>query len=187
MEKFKNAYKIAENSIPVTAEIISAYKDKVPEMLLDLWKSDGFGKYNKGTIELINPKEYEPVLWTWLGREVENYVPFAITGFGELFYYRKLTETDEDVCIIDIQFRNIETLNWSLESFFEDSLPEEEFREYWLREELFKNAITELGELAPNEIFTFTPVLAVGGAEEVQHLKKGNAQVYQELVFQMTM
>ncbi len=39
-------------------------------------------------------------------KEVENYVPFAISGFGELFYYWKLTETDGDVCMIDSQYRN---------------------------------------------------------------------------------
>jgi hypothetical protein len=138
-------------------------------------------------IELINPKDFEPNLWTWLGREVENYVPFAISGFGELFYYRKLTETDEDVCMVDIQYRKIETITLSLESFFEDFLTNEEDREEWLRETLFNKAIAEQGNLIKNEIFTFTPVLAMGGAMEAEYLKKGNAQVYQDIVFQMTM
>ena len=122
MKKFKEIFKIQENIIPVSESIIEKYKEKVPDLLIDLWKSDGFGKYNNGVIEIINPQDYESILWTWLGQEVENYVPFAISGFGELFYYRKLTETDEDVCMIDIQYRKIETIVWSLESFFEDFL-----------------------------------------------------------------
>lgn len=187
MKKFKQAFQLQENEISVPVNIIEEYKEKIPESLIDLWKSDGFGKYNNGLIELINPKDFEPTLWTWLGREVENYVPFAISGFGELFYYRKLTETDEDVCMIDIQYRKIETIAWSLESFFEDFLTNEKNREEWLRETLFDKAITEQGGLEKNEVFTFTPTLAMGGGLETKYLKKGNAQVYQGIVFQMTM
>jgi hypothetical protein len=187
MENFKNLFKIQANRIPVSESIIEVYKEKVSNHLIDLWKSDGFGNYNDGLIELINPKDFEPTLQTWLGRKVENYVPFAISGFGELFYYRKLTESDEDICMIDIQYRKIETLVWSLESFFENFLTNEENRKKWLREDLFNQAVAEQGGLAINEIFTFTPVLAMGGALETKYLKKGNAQVYQDIVFQMTM
>ena len=187
MKTFKEIFRIEENTSPVSDNFIEEYKDKVPLFLVQLWKSDGFGKYNNGLIELINPKGFEPTLWTWLGREAENYVPFAISGFGELFYYRKLTETDEDVCMIDIQHRKIETIVWNLESFFEDFLTVEANRKEWLREALFKKAIAEQGHLDKNEIFTFTPILAIGGAMETKYLKKGNAQVYQDIVFQMTM
>jgi hypothetical protein len=31
----------------------------------------------------------------------------------------------------------------------------------------------------------FVPVLAFGGAEDINHVQKGNAQVYQQLVFSM--
>ncbi len=187
MKKFKEVFKTEGNRTSVSESIIEEYKEKVPQSLIDLWKSDGFGKYNNGLIELVNPKDFETSLWTWLGQEVENYVPFAISGFGELFYYRKLTETDEDVCMIDIQYREAEVIVWSLDSFFEDVLTNEEEREEWLRETLFKKAIAEQGGLEQNEVFTFTPVLAMGGDTETKYLKKGNAQIYQDIVFQMTM
>lgn len=174
------------STVPVPDDIIEEYKNKVSPYLIDLWKSNGFEKYDDGLITLVNPKDFEASLWTWLGKEVENYVPFAISGFGELFYYRKLTETDEDVCMIDIQYRKIETLVWSLESFFTDFITNDENREEWLRESLFKKAIAELGGLDKHEVFTFAPVLAMGGAMETKYLKKGNAQVYQDIVFQMT-
>jgi hypothetical protein len=186
LEKFKNNYKPSSNCVFPSEEIIKEYKNKVPDLLIEIWKTSGFGKYNEGIIELINPKEFEPSLWTWLGKKVTDYVPFAISGFGELFYYRKLTETDEDVCMIDIQYRKIETLTWDMESFFEDFLINEEDRKEWLREELFKQAISVNGSLVHNEIFAFTPVIALGGATELKYLQKGNAQVYQDLVFEMT-
>ena len=185
-ENFNSCYKPNADCIPASAETIQKYENKVPESLIELWKTTGFGKYNDGLIELVNPADFEDNLWTWLGREVPNYVPFAISGFGELFYYRKLTEDEEDVCMIDIQYRKIETLVWSMDGFLDDFITNVVERKMWLREDLFKAAITQNGKLEKHEVFTFTPILAFGGAEEVEYLHKGNAQVYQDLVFQMT-
>ncbi len=186
MNQFHSYYKIQENPTPVSEELITEYENKVPHYLINLWKSDGLGKYNAGLIETINPKDFEAVLWTWLGKEVDNYVPFAIMGFGELFYYRKLTETDEDVCIIDIQHGKIYDLTWDFEIFFEGFLLDDEDRKNWLREPLFKKAIKEKGGLERYEIFTFVPILMFGAKEEVAYLEKGNAQVYENIVFQLT-
>lgn len=186
LEKFKEHYKVEMDNMRASDELIKKYEDKVPSVLIDIWKTTGFGKYNKGLIEIINPEQYENNLWTWLGKEVENYTPIAITGFGELLYYRKLTETDEDVCLIDIQYRKIETLIWSLESFFNEFLTDEEDLSLWFRKDLFMEAISEHGDLQNGEVFTFTPILAFGGAEELAYLQKGKASVYQDLVFQMT-
>jgi hypothetical protein len=185
-EKFKTYFKASNDCKIASIELVEKYRDKVPAHLISIWSSTGLGKYNDGLIELINPEDYEPVLWTWLGREIHNYVPFAISAFGELLYYRKLTETDEDVCLIDIQYRKIEVLTWDLVEFFEDLLSNEEEREEWFRESLFTEALAKHGELAKSEIFTFVPVLAFGGALEIDYIQKGNAQVYQHLVFSMT-
>jgi len=186
IEKFTKEYTPSTDCVKATPEILEAYKNKVPEALLDLWKNHGFGKYKNGLIEIVNPEDFEPTLWTWLGRKADNYVPIAISAFGELFYYRKLTETDEDVCVVDIQYRNIETLAWGLDLFFEDFLLDEEMREDWLREKLFNEAMQEEKPLEVNEIFTFAPIFAIGGKAELKYLERGNAQVYQDIVFQMT-
>ncbi len=186
LENFNSFYKASKDCQPATTEIINQYKTIIPDDLIEIWQTTGFGKYNDGLIELINPNDFDAVLCTCLGKKVDNYVPIAITAFGELFYYRKLTEEDEDVCMIDIQYRKIETLVWSLRAFFEDFLTNETDRKEWLREDLFKEGLTKLGTLNANEIYTITPALVLGGAPEIDYLQKGNAQVYQEIVFQMT-
>jgi len=186
LEKFKSHYIPDADCTLASEATIQKYEAKIPVTLLEIWKTTGFGKYNNGLIEFVNPEDFEDSLWTWLGKEVPNYVPFAISAFGELFYYRRLSEVDEDVCIIDIQYREIKTLIWSMKGFLEDLLLDEEDRTIWLREKLFMEAFKQQGKLEKHEVFTFTPILAFGGAEEVEYLKKGNAQIYLDLVFQMT-
>ena len=135
---------------------------------------------------MIDPKAYKSVLHTWLGKETPNYVPFAITAYGELFYFRKLTPTDHDVCLIDIQFRGIEVLTWDMNDFLNRFLLDPMNQTEWLRVELFNDAIEIHEKLQLNEVFTLAPILAFGGHFVVANLSKGNAQVYQDLVFSMT-
>lgn len=186
LEKFKEHYQPSAGNTIASEELIKEYQEKVPGLLLEIWTTTGFGKYNNGLIEIINPREYEANLCTWLGTEKANYTPIAITAFGELFYYRKLSETEEDVCILDIQYRKVETLVWSLESFFEDFLTLEEDKKLWLREELFQEAFSTFEDLKNGEVYTFAPILAFGGGENLMSLNVGDARVYQDLVFQMT-
>lgn len=62
MENFKEIYKIQTNASPVSEAILQKYSSKVPAYMLNLWKENGFGKYNDGLIELINPEEFEAML-----------------------------------------------------------------------------------------------------------------------------
>ncbi|MFY8029501.1 MAG: T6SS immunity protein Tdi1 domain-containing protein [Bacteroidia bacterium] len=183
---FLDAYRPDANNMMATEELIQKYSSKVPPMLIALWKSSGLGKYNDGLIELIDPEKYEPVLWTWLGKEVSSYVPFAITGFGEILYYRKLIDGAEDVCMLDMQFRTLVVLTWSFEDFLNDFLLQSIERSDWLREELFIEAVSKFGKPCIGEVFTFVPLPSFGGAMSIEYIQKGNAIVYQHLVFSMT-
>lgn len=186
MKYFLETFTPSADCVKPSADYCEKYIGKLPAYIIELWQETGIGKYNHGLIELILPEKYESSLALWLGKKNEHYVPIAITGFGELLYYRKLADGEEDVCILDIQYRKVEVLSWNLESFFEDFLTKEPVRKEWLREDLFIQAHSANGALKRNEVFTFVPILAMGGGEELSCLQKGDAAVYMNLVFQMT-
>ena len=170
----------------VSQELLDKYGSQIPVELKFLWERDGFGHYNQGLFQLINPEDFRPILDLWLGKTVTNYTPFAMTAFGELFYFRKLNPTEGDICMVDIQFRKIEVITWEMEDFLNNFLTNEQDQEEWLRVGLFQDAISVYGALDKNEIFTLAPILALGGEFNLSNLSKGNAQVYQNLVFAMT-
>ena len=193
MERFLENYP-PFNCNPAAPELLKKYADKLPQPLLDLWKNVGLGKYKQGLIEIINPEDYEDALWTYLGKEVEYYVPIAINAFGDLFYYRMLSEPEdveegeeiaEDVCVIEIHYREIATCIWSLDDFFNDYLCDEEVITNLLRKELFDKAVLKKGELTKGEIYFFAPALLVGGTENIEIVQKGDARTHQELLFEM--
>lgn len=177
----------ATQTYPVEPHIIESYRHKVPPKLIEIWQTTGFGKYDNGLIEFINPQDYEQNLWEWLGDEKENYTPFAINAFGDMFYYRRLSESgDEDVCLLDIQYRKCEVLDWDFDDFLDITLTDNAFRKEWLRLELFQSAQKRHGHLKNGEVYMFTPIIALGNpANNVEFLDKGSAIVYQMLVLEM--
>jgi len=124
-------------------------------------------------------------LYTWLGGKDENKLPIFITGFGDIFYYRKLTDEEDDVSLLDIHYRRIEVCTYSFMDFIEDFIVDEEIYEDILKKPLFTEAFEKLGELSEKEIYLFAPALALGGSEDVKFIKKGDAITQQQILFQM--
>jgi len=184
LENFLGKFKPTA-TVKATDATVDKYKDIVPEGLMELWTIHGFGKYNNGYLEIINPDDYSDTLGNWLGKRVDTYVPIALTAFGDLYYYRKLTDTDEDVCILEPHYRKIDVCVWSHDEFFNEYLCDERIHDGELRGELFKQAVEKLGELKNGEIYYFVPALILGGGEEIEHVDKGNAAVHLDMLFQM--
>jgi hypothetical protein len=177
LDTFIHSYKPVKPG-SVNNEVIQKYKNVFPESLIELWQECGFGKYNNGLIEICHPADYSETLETWLGKKVDIYFPVAISGFGCLFYYRKLTESEEDVCLLEPHYRKVFVCTWSLNDFFNNYLCDANIVNTVLRNDLFRQSIEKFGLLNENEIFFFAPALAIGGAEEIKYVEKGNSQVH---------
>lgn len=167
-----------------TAETVERFREKLPSELLDFWQEYGFGNYGGGLLKIIDPTDYVDTLTLWLG-EQEGCLPILMTGFGTLFIYRKLSETKDDICMLDIHYRRSGSFSTNFSDFFERIIPTENFAEQFLKTKLFGEALTKLGDLAENEIFFFVPALVFGGTESIQCVEKGNAIVHQHLLFEM--
>ena len=183
---FHLMYSPAIDCTPAPEDVIAQYQSVAPASLIEIWRTTGLGKYRNGLIEFVNPNEFKPNLITWLGKDQPHYIPFAITGFGELLYFRKLTETEEDVCMVDIQYRQTSVLCLNFDRFIQEYLTNEDNRNDIFREEFFLELIAANGPLAKHEIFTFMPILAFGGNTGEPTVQKGNAQTYIDLVFTLT-
>lgn len=181
---FLNKYPPGNDLRKPTAEKLAQFQGKLPEELLAFWKKYGFGNYGGGLLKIIDPTDYVDTLTLWLGQQ-EDCFPILMTGFGTLFIYRKLSETADDICLLDIHYRRSGSFSTGFSDFFEHILPAEPFAEQFLPVDLFQQASVKHGSLAENEIFFFAPALALGGAESIQYIKKGNAVVHQHLLFEM--
>lgn len=184
-KEFINMYRPSGNLVKPTKEMLDWYAGKLPAELLDFWSEYGFGNYADGLIKVVEPSDYMDSFYTWIGKEDYSRLPILVTGFGDIFYYRKISATESDISLLDIHHRDISVCEYSLKDFFEKYIVNKDLSNELLKKPLFMNAVDKLGKLKNNEIFFFVPALVLGGAEDVKYIDKGTGSVHQRVLFEL--
>ena len=187
LNKFVKKYKPIKCVIPDN-ELVEKYKELVPDELIELWQTAGFGfyKFKDCELQIINPDLYIQNLCKWFNRPVTyDRIPIAISPFGIIIYYRKLSETDYDFAYLDPHTSQSEVLSWNISSFFNDLLLDKDIKNFLFEPELTVKAVKEKGSLDINEMFTFVPALRLGGNRTLEYVDKCNAQVQLDILLQL--
>ena len=100
-------------------EILNFGRQMLPKEIVELWEDYGFGEYGDGLIKVVDPRAYMNSLYSWLGRKNLSRIPIIVTAFGDIFYYRKLANNENDVSLLNIHYRKIEACGASYQDFFE--------------------------------------------------------------------
>lgn len=161
LHRFVKAHPPSRQVSPASRELVSAYEGVVPASLLELWRRKGLGFYGDLQLALIDPRPWQPVLDRWIVSPPDTVrrVPIALTPFGTLLYYRKQTESDEDVVYIDPVSKRTGDLAWSLDDFFNELLCEQEALESLISPALVRTAREECEALAPGEVYEVDQML----------------------------
>ena len=187
LNKFVEKYKPIKCVIPDN-ELVEKYKELVPDELIELWQTAGFGfyKFKNCELQIINPDLYIQNLCEWFNRPVTyDRIPIAISPFGIIIYYRKLSETDYDFAYLDPHTSQSEVLSWNISSFFNDLLLDKDIKNFLFEPELTVKAAKNKGSLDINEMFTFVPALRLGGNRTLEYVDKCNAQVQLDILLQL--
>lgn len=185
INKFINIYEPGQNLKKPDEKILEFGKQMLPPEIIYLWENYGFGDYGNGIIKVVDPRDYMNGLYTWLGEQDFNKIPIMVSAFGDIFYYRKLDENENDISLLDIHYRKIDVCSYSYQEFFDKYIVDKDIIENILRERLYNEAISTLGILKHNEIFFFVPALILGGGEDIKYLKKGDANVHYQVLLQL--
>lgn len=155
LDPFIKAHPPHRSNQRAPADLLAAYEGKLPASLLELWRKKGLGFYGEWQLALIDPRIWQPVLDRWLisPRPTLHRIPIGLTPLGVLLYYRKLTETDEDVAFIDPVSKETGDLAWSLDGFFNKFLLDEEELDFLVDTGTARTARQECGPLAPGEVY----------------------------------
>lgn len=187
LQRFIDRYK-PENAERVSAIESSAYADALPSCLLELWDRHGFGLYGDGLLQIIHPDHYLRNLWGWINQENNHdRLPIALSSFGTIFYYRKLSESDHDIAYINPHTSQSGVLSWDAVSFFNDILPMDEVREQILDINMHETARTTLGPLHADEMYAFAPALRLGGSPSPKHIITCDAKVHLDILLQLAL
>lgn len=147
---------------PATQELLGKYEGRLPAAMLELWRKHGLGLYGRRQICLIDPDAWQATLDRWIVAPPQDAVvrvPFAITPFGTLLVYRKLTATDEDVATLNPVTRSTSILSWDVVDFFNSVLSDPDSVDEFIRPDMLETAQREAGPLADGEVYYVDPML----------------------------
>jgi hypothetical protein len=150
-----------ESNVPVLQDFAARFEGRLPSALLELWCTHGFGFYGTPQFCLIDPEAWLATLDRWIVSPpgATRRVPIALTPFGTIIYYRKLTATDEDISTLDPTTRSSTVLSWNLIDFFNRLMCAQERLDELMPPQLLDLARKQVGPLAVGEVYHAHPEL----------------------------
>lgn len=156
----------------VDEKTIRQYENQLPQEIINLWKNYGYGTLYNGYLKVINPNEYkELVEKSYFQGNVS--IPIFATAFGDIITWEK----NQFLGIIKYRYGENDVISDGFDFFFED-LQAGEFDKDHFTISKYNEAIDKYGKLEYDECFGYTPILAMGGNESVENLKKVKIKEY---------
>ena len=117
IKRFLEIYPPAGELTKPDETLLNFGRQMLPPEILYLWENYGFGDYGNGLLKVVDPRDYMGSLYTWLGGQDFNKIPILVTAFGDIFYFRRLDETENDISLLNIHFRRIDLCTYSYREF----------------------------------------------------------------------
>jgi hypothetical protein len=145
---------------------LKRHKKLDPE-LLEEWQQHGWCSYADGALWLVRPDEFTDCVREWFPRQKKLPVVFGRAGFGDLLMLRGRS-------ILHLHVHDGQYVDMGEAEFFLflDAALDRDFVKVALDGKLTKDAVRKLGKLKPDEMFTFEPALALGGAPKLKNVAK---------------
>ena len=173
----------------VSIETINKYKGILPNELLSIWQTMGYGVYEDGFLQLVNPDEYEFV-FDYIDKLLEPSIVFGITALGDLLIWEgnknKTIASDEGnrVKIINIRScksRALDNFRGAIDIFFDDYFIA---KKDYFDSKAYLDVKDKLPKLQYGQCYGYVPALALGGKASNKNLQVVDAKTYIDIVGQ---
>ena len=174
----------------VSFSIFEKYKDVLPNEITYIWQNYGFGVFEDGFIQFVNPEEYNPLL-QYCDIYLDPTIVFAVTAMGDLIVWEgsgnsKIAE-DEGNRYALYNFRKGKKIilsgNPVVLNIIIGDKEEIEDDEYF-DSAIYYQAIVTNRPLNFGECYGFEPLLALGGSEKVENIKIVKTKEYLDIIGQ---
>lgn len=186
-EERNNSNYIKHDDVPL--EIINKYNNTLPEELLNIWQTMGFGMYEDGFLQLVNPDEFEFV-FDYIDKLLEPSIVFGVTALGDLLIWEGnqnwTISPDEGnrVKIINIRkchSRALNSLKGALDVFFDDYFISH--KDYF-DSKAYLDMKGELPKLEYGQCYGYVPALSLGGKASNKNLQVVDIKSYIDVIGQ---
>ena len=159
------------------ADFIEGFKEMLPEEMIYVWEEYGLGIFGNGYFRVIDPKVYAGVVEEIYSAGKEC-VPLMVTALGDVLVW------DDDAVCYELIF-----CRYGIYKLFEEDifpkLLDKEFIEGFFEPVNYNEAVKLYGVPDFDECFGYVPLLALGGGETADHLKRCKAREHIYLISQL--
>lgn len=150
----------------VDEEIIQKYKDILPVEIISLWREYGFGTFKNGYFKVINPDDFKELVdSSYFMGDVS--IPIFATAFGDLIVF----EESKFISIVKYRYGDFDVITEGLD-YFDETILDDELADEFYTFKKYDAAVKKHGMLEYDECFGYVPLLAMGGKESVNNIKK---------------
>jgi hypothetical protein len=160
---------------PPSEALIETYRDRLPEYMIEVWKTYGFASYAKGLFFVSSPEPFETILETYFGKE-HSYTVIGHSSFGDLLLW---DQENPSIISFDVNAGRGSRMidDGDINVFFKYVMNNDRFYKVH-RYNLHLEAVDKFGQLEEDQVFAFVPALALGGSEKLENIKVSQLREY---------
>ncbi|MGV0922999.1 MULTISPECIES: GAD-like domain-containing protein [Empedobacter] len=174
----------------VSLEIINKYKNVLPEYLIKIWETMGFGIYEDGFLQLVNPEEYEFV-FDYIDKLLEPSIVFGVTALGDILLWEGnenwTISPDEGDRVKQIDVRKCKSRVIGEIDFVLNRLLGDEYGivdKDFFDSKPFIDIQNKLPQLEYGQCYGYVPALSLGGKASNKNLQIVDTKAYIEIIGQ---
>jgi hypothetical protein len=149
-------------------EVVEKYKNNIPEYIIEVWKTFGFGSYAEGMFFISNPNPFESITEIYFGKKSTHTV-IGRSSFGDLIIWDA-----EDSSIISLNASSGKGVRMAddgdIDGFFAFTMNNDKFYDAH-NYQMHLKAVEKFGQLEEDQVFGFFPALSMGGKEKLENIK----------------
>lgn len=180
----------------VSDELIQKYTGILPEPILEVWRRTGFGIYEHGFIQFVDPEEWVFV-FEYIDLINDPAIVFAITALGDLLIWEGmgLGGQGKHVNLVFVNDGDDYVVGGTDPAFwlgidFNVNRPEEEDEDfdYYMKVYRAQNYHKVKGTLPPlkyGQCYGYAPLPALGGKKSWKSLQVVDAKTYVDMIGQV--
>lgn len=163
------------------SDIIEQFRSELPEEIISVWETKGWGIAMKGYLRFVNPLDWNDLMRNSYSPMSEPAHVIAATGMGDLLLW-------ENGSIVQLIFRKgkAKVVGRKPKIFFNAILPDWDYAADDLDFSLYNPAVEKLGTPDFDECFGFEPALATGGSEKVENMQRVKIKEHLAMLAQLS-
>ncbi len=173
----KEALKDFQKTGTLPSDFIDSFREMLPEEMIYVWEEYGLGFFGNGYFRVIDPRAFADPLEEifFAGKEC---VPLMVTALGDVLVW------DDDAVCYELIFCRYGIYKLFEEDIFRQLL-DKEFVNNFFELVNYAEAVKLYGVPDFDECFGYVPLLALGGGETADHLKRCKVREHIYLISQM--